>query len=65
MFSSTQVNLGNMYYHGLGVTQDKSKAKELYNLAAAKDKNAKALLEELEGEEKKAKEDSGASDEKT
>ena len=53
-----------MYYHGLGVTQDKSKAKELYSLAAAMDKNAKALLEELEGEEKE-KENSGASGEKT
>lgn len=65
MLLSTQVNLGNMYYHGLGVTQDKSKAKELYSLAAAMDKNAKALLEELEGEEKKEKENSGASSEKT
>ena len=60
-----QVNLGNMYYHGLGVTQNKSKAKELYRLAAAVDKNAKALLEELETEEQKEKENSGATDEKT
>ena len=54
-----------MYYHGLGVTQNKSKAKELYGLAAAADKNAKALLEELESEEKKEKENSGTAGEKT
>ena len=60
-----QVNLGNMYYHGLGVTQDKSKAKELYKVAAAMDKNAKALLEELEAEEQKEKENSGTTGEKT
>jgi TPR repeat protein len=54
-----------MYYHGLGVGQDKPKAKELYRLAAAKDKNAKALLEELESEEKKEKENSGETGERT
>lgn len=60
-----QVNLGNMYYNGLGVSQDKVKAKELYKLAAEKDKHAKALLEELEAEEKKAKEKEGTESEKT
>ncbi len=48
-----QVNLGNMYYNGLGVTKDKDKAKQLYKLAADRDKNAKALLVEIEAEEKK------------
>ncbi|XP_064392031.1 putative beta-lactamase HcpC [Halichondria panicea] len=52
-FAPAQVNLGNMYYNGLGVTKDKAKAKELYKLAADRDKNAKALLEEIEAEEKK------------
>ena len=60
-----QVNLGNMYYNGLGVTKDKTKAKELYKWAADKDKNAKALLEELEIEEKKAKDESETPDDKT
>ena len=54
-----------MYYNGLGVSQDKVKAKELYKLAAEKDKHAKALLEELEAEEKKAKEKEGTESEKT
>ena len=53
-----QVNLGNMYYNGLGVTKDRRKAKEMYRLAADKDKNAKTLLEEIESEEKKEAEDS-------
>ena len=64
VYTALQVNLGNMYYHGLGVTQDKSKAKELYKVAAAMDKNAKALLEELEAEEQK-EENSGITGEKT
>ena len=53
IYMHVQVNLGNMYYNGLGVTKDKAKAKELYKLAADRDKNAKALLEEIEAEEKK------------
>ncbi len=57
-----QVNLGNMYYAGFGVSKDKVKAKELYKLAADQDANAKALLEELEIEEKKANEKGGESD---
>ena len=61
----SQVNLGNMYYNGLGVAQDKAKAKELYKMAADKDKNAKALLEELEIEEQKENENSGKAEEKT
>lgn len=48
-----------MYYNGLGVKKDLSKAKELYKMAAAdEDKNAKALLEELEIEEQKLQETS-------
>ncbi len=45
-----------MYYNGLGVAKDKQRAKELYTMAADRDKNAKALLEQIEAEEKKAKE---------
>ena len=60
-----QVNLGNMYYNGLGVSKDKTKAKKLYKLAAEKDKNAKALLEELEIEEKKVKDEIESPDDKT
>ena len=45
-----------MYYGGLGVAKDISKAKELYKMAAEEDKNAKLLLDELELEEKKLKE---------
>ena len=44
-----------MYYNGLGVTKDLNKAKELYKLAAEKDKNAEQLLKELEIEETKDK----------
>ena len=51
-----QVNLGNMYYSGLGVQQDRQKAKELYRAASATDQNAKLLLEELELEEQKEEE---------
>lgn len=54
-----------MYYSGLGVSQDKAKAKELYKLAAEKDKNAKALLEEVELEEQKIKNSDGSTGEKT
>lgn len=54
----TQVNLGNMYYNGLGVLKSRQRAKELYQLAADVDTNAKLLLEELEIEEK----DGGGSD---
>ena len=50
-----QVNLGNMYYHGLGVKKDLKKAKELYQKAAPKNHNARLLLEEIEIEEKKEK----------
>ena len=54
-----------MYNTGFGVPQDKSRAKELYKMAAEKDKNAKALLEELEIEERKALEGDGEDGEKT
>ena len=51
-----------MYYSGLGVPKDKSKAKEFYRLAAGSDKNAKLLLEELELEEQKEREGKSSSD---
>ena len=41
-----------MYYNGLGVLKSRQRAKELYQLAADVDTNAKLLLEELELEEK-------------
>lgn len=47
-----QVNLGNMYYQGFGVEKNRTKAREMYALAAEEDKNAKALLEELDIEER-------------
>ena len=45
-----QINLGNMYYNGIGVERDISKAKELYSQAAKTNKNAQLLLQELEEE---------------
>ncbi len=54
-----QVNLGNMYYNGLGVAKDRSKAKEQYRMAAESDSNAKLLLEELEMEEEKERGEQG------
>lgn len=51
-----QVNLGNMYYQGLGIERDVEKAKRLYQRAAPKHRNARLLLEELEIEEEKLKE---------
>ena len=53
---SIQVNLGNMYYNGLGVPKNRDRAKQLYKMAAESDKNAKLLLEEMELEEKEEKE---------
>lgn len=50
-----QVNLGNMYYSGMGVPKDWQKAKELYRVASDADQNAKLLLEELELEEQQQK----------
>lgn len=41
-----------MYYSGLGVVKSRQRAKELYQLAADTDTNARLLLEELELEEK-------------
>lgn len=52
---SVQVNLGNMYYSGLGVPKDWQRAKELYRAASDADQNAKLLLEELELEEQQQK----------
>lgn len=48
-----QVNLGNMYYQGLGVEKDWKQAKELYRAAQGTDRNARVLLEELLEEEAK------------
>ena len=45
-----QVNLGNMYYCGVGVAKDLGKAKELFALAANRDKNAAELLAKIEKE---------------
>ena len=59
---AVQVNLGNMYYNGLGVLKSRQRAKELYTLAAETDKNAKLLLEELEIEEKREREKKGEGD---
>lgn len=50
MCSFNQINLGNMYYNGLGVEKDLQKAKELYGKAAKTNKNAQLLLQELENE---------------
>jgi len=47
-----QVNLGKMYYNGVGVPRDISKAKDLYRLAASTDNSAKALLQEIEEKER-------------
>ncbi len=49
-----QVNLGNMYYTGLGVDKDRGKAKELFKLAAEVDENAKKILKVIEEEETSA-----------
>ena len=56
-----QVNLGNMYYSGLGVPKSRQRAKELYQVAAGVDDNARLLLEELELEEKEEREKDGGS----
>ena len=49
-----QVNLGNMYYNGLGVEKDWNMARSYYKKAAPSNHNARLLLEELESEMKKA-----------
>lgn len=54
-----QVNLGNMYYTGMGVVKNRDKAKELFKLAADSDENAKGLLELIKAEEKKEVEQDG------
>lgn len=54
-----QVNLGNMYYQGLGVVKDWGRAKDLYRAAQDEDRNAKALLEELLAEEAKLRPSGG------
>lgn len=45
-----------MYYNGLGVEKDWNRAKELYRKAAMTNKNAEALLKELEEDERKLSE---------
>ena len=48
-----QVNLGNMYYSGMGCKIDIAKAKELFRLAAQQDKGCAEYLQLIEEEEKK------------
>ena len=48
-----QINLGNMYYTGVGVEKDVVKAKELFHLAAQQDGSSAKYLEMIEEEEKK------------
>lgn len=55
-FDLAQINLGNMYYNGLGVEKDWNRARELYRQAAMTNKNAEALLKELEEDERKMNE---------
>ena len=45
-----------MYYNGLGIEKDWNRAKELYRQAAPTNKNAAALLKEIEEDERKLKE---------
>ena len=45
-----------MYYNGLGVEKDWNRARELYRQAAMTNKNAEALLKELEEDERKMNE---------
>ena len=45
-----------MHYNGLGVPKDRARARALYTEAAVSDKNAKALLEELDMEEQRERE---------
>ena len=52
-----QINLGNMYYNGLGVEKDWDRAKELYRQAAPTNQNAAALLKEVEEDERKLREE--------
>lgn len=52
-----QINLGNMYYNGLGVEKDWNRAKELYRQAAPTNQNAAALLKEVEEDERKLREE--------
>ena len=56
-FELAQINLGNMYYNGLGVEKDWERAKELYRRAAPTNKNAAALLKEVEEDERKLTEE--------
>ena len=46
-----------MYYQGLGVERDVEKARQFYQTAAPTNRNARLLLEELEMEEQKLKEE--------
>ena len=53
VYNFLQVNLGNMYYNGLGVEKDWNIARTYYKKAAPSNHNARLLLEELESEMKK------------
>lgn len=53
MFVYMQLNLGNMYYNGMGVQKDVAKAKELFRLAAEQDEACASYLRAVEEEEKK------------
>jgi len=46
-----------MYYQGLGVERNVEKARQFYQTAAPNNRNARLLLEELEMEERKLKEE--------
>lgn len=46
-----------MYYNGIGVQKDWNKAKEWYRQAAPTNKNAAALLKEVEEDERRLKDD--------
>ena len=48
-----------MYNQGLGVERDVEKARHYYKSAAPNNRNARMLLEELEMEEEKVKNEKG------
>ncbi len=44
------MNLGNMYYTGIGVPKSLEKARELFSLASETDESAKELLKVVDEE---------------
>jgi len=48
-----QINLGNMYFGGVGVEKDWEKAKELYKKASVTNEKARDLYNDVLAEEKK------------